>query len=600
MMTTPGQEFVELFLQEASEHLQFLREYAGILQDPYPVQDDLQRLYIAAHTLEGSSGLYGFPLFREVTSRLSHIFQYVLNATIAQDAAGPLVEFVSEAVALLESDLLMVSATGIENAEEIESFKQRYSFAFQPVAANECRENQAQQSQPACEVTPVTDEVISEIPDAVLEAHHTVPDTSAVEMVPQNSVEVEIPDLEPDAEVPAEILEFFIPEAEEHLLAAQQCLLNIENNPNDEDINRLFRAIHTVKGSAAQVGLQRIARVAHRAEDLMGKLRDGELQPTPAITDICLESIDVLKRFVYSEWESELQLQAATKTLLLEIGRFAPEQIEEASPSETPSAAPEAIAEPDVLSSDDVLADPVVGIQANMHAPDSELQLVLSAAAIRQETAASVVPSEDPEPEFIAGLRSREPVTVPLSKSVRIGLERLDSMMNAVGELVINRTRMLGRLGELENLADVLNFSKGRMSDKIENFQEKYEFGRLAAATPVRHNHQFDFAAQYDSGYSDFGRDSHSEFSELEMDRYDDFSILSRSLAEISADLTEVLTQLDGFVRRIDQDIDEFTKLAHRLQDEISEARMVPIGNLYTRLSRTLRDAAKADRKSVV
>ncbi|HET6935696.1 MAG TPA: response regulator, partial [Candidatus Angelobacter sp.] len=68
----------------------------------------------------------------------------------------------------------------------------------------------------------------------------------------------------------------------------------------------------------------------------------------------------------------------------------------------------------------------------------------------------------------------------------------------------------------------------------------------------------------------------------------------SRSLTEISADITEVLNQLDGFVRRVDTDIDEFTKLAHRLQDEITQARMVPIGNLYTRLTRTVRDAAKA------
>ena len=91
----------------------------------------------------------------------------------------------------------------------------------------------------------------------------------------------------------------------------------------------------------------------------------------------------------------------------------------------------------------------------------------------------------------------------------------------------------------------------------------------------------------------------HSEFSELEMDRYDDFGILSRSLTEISADITEVLTQLDGFVRRVDGDIDEFTKLAHRLQDEITQARMVPIGNLFTRIARTVRDAAKASNKQV-
>lgn len=90
-----------------------------------------------------------------------------------------------------------------------------------------------------------------------------------------------------------------------------------------------------------------------------------------------------------------------------------------------------------------------------------------------------------------------------------------------------------------------------------------------------------------------------AEFGELEWDRYDDFNILSRSLTEISADLTEVLTQLGRFVRQVDSDMDEFSNLAHRLQDEITQARMVPIGNLYTRLSRTARDAAKATGKQV-
>jgi chemosensory pili system protein ChpA (sensor histidine kinase/response regulator) len=196
------------------------------------------------------------------------------------------------------------------------------------------------------------------------------------------------------------------------------------------------------------------------------------------------------------------------------------------------------------------------------------------------------------EPEIIAGLRSKEPAALPQSKSVRIALERLDSMMNAVGELVINRTRMLGRLTELQRLAEVLNFSKGRMSEKISDFQEKHEFSRLTGM----------FTSSFSSTGSHGlvgGFGDSSEFSELEWDRYDDYSILSRSLTEISADVTEVLTQLDGFVRRVDSDIDEFTKLAHRLQDEITQARMVPIGNLYTRISRTVRDAAKAASKQV-
>ena len=75
---------------------------------------------------------------------------------------------------------------------------------------------------------------------------------------------------------------------------------------------------------------------------------------------------------------------------------------------------------------------------------------------------------------------------MPQSKSVRIGLERLDRMMNAVGELVINRTRMFGRVAELERLADVLNFSKARMQDKISEFQEKHEFSRIHSAPQLR------------------------------------------------------------------------------------------------------------------
>jgi chemotaxis protein histidine kinase CheA len=130
-VSTPGHEIVEVFLQEASEHLQFLREYSGILQDPYPANEDVERLYISAHTLTGTSATYGFPLFSEVSGKLAHIFQYVLNTSIGQDAAGPLVEFISEAVACLESDLLMISANGVEALEDIDAFKQRYPFAFQ-------------------------------------------------------------------------------------------------------------------------------------------------------------------------------------------------------------------------------------------------------------------------------------------------------------------------------------------------------------------------------------------------------------------------------------------------------------------------------------
>ncbi len=577
-MSTPGAEFVEVFLQEASEHLQFLREYSGILQDPYPVPEDIQRLYIASHTLEGSSGSYGFPLFREVASKLSHIFQYAMNATIAPDATGALVEFISEGVAVLESDLLVISANGVENEEEIAAFKQRYAFAFEPVAA----------TPPPVEnyVAPVNLHEKANLPLAAEHPGKAEPKPEAVQetktldqpkIAPQLDPAVQpiaasapaspgsdLPDLEPDGDVPAEILEFFIPEAEEHLQIVQDCLLTLESSTDPDIVHRLFRSMHTIKGSAAQVGLQRISHVAHRAEDLIGRVRDGEIKPSQKIIDLCFEAVDVIKKFVYRQWPDEATLQTTVKSLLSRLGALAPaEESDQAAPAKEPAAeAPHAV--PVKAESAPVPAKPVI-----------------------EESAES-----EQEPEIIAGLRSKEPAALPQSKSVRIALERLDSMMNAVGELVINRTRMLGRLTELQRLAEVLNFSKGRMSEKISDFQEKHEFSRLTGI----------FTSSFSSTASHGlvgGFGDSTEFSELEWDRYDDYNILSRSLTEISADVTEVLTQLDGFVRRVDSDIDEFTKLAHRLQDEITQARMVPIGNLYTRISRTVRDAAKAAGKQV-
>ena len=584
-MSTPGNEFVEVFLTEASEHLQFLREYSGILQDPYPMPEDVERLFISAHTLFGTSGSYGYPLFSEVSGKLAHIFQYAMNTTIPQDASAALVEFVSEGIAVLESDLIIISSNSGEAVEDITAFKAKYPFAFQAPAPPE----EEQTAPITCVEHSGTASEFAGLPETA--------ESPAIPRAVTPQREIFIADFEPESEVPEEILEFFVPEAEEHLQIVQNCLLALEANPNAEDINRLFRAMHTVKGSAAQVGLQRIARVAHRAEDLVGRLRDGLLHPSAEIVDICLEAVDSLKKFLYHQWPDEATMQASCKSLMRRIARLAPEEDEEAP------AAPEAAGVLQHSASEaGGFSEPSVEIEAE----EVEAPVELMAMSEARFAGAQVKAKEDLD-ALPAG--KREIAAVPQSKSVRIALERLDRMMNAVGELVINRTRMLGRLAELEKLADVLNFSKARMADKVTEFQDKYEFSRLTSSQPQQQSYPpAGFSSMemsempYRGGYSSYSRGydpALAEFSELEMDRYDDFSILSRSLTEISADIAEVLTQLDGFIRRVDSDIDEFTKVAHNLQDEITQARMVPIGNLFARLSRTVRDAAKAANKHV-
>jgi chemosensory pili system protein ChpA (sensor histidine kinase/response regulator) len=530
-VNVPNQESVELFLQEASENLQFLREYSGMLQEPQTKAEDLEKLYIASHTLAGTSASYGFPQFSEVAAKMAHIFHYAMNATLTADMHGPLTEFISDAISVLEFDLLQISSSGAETTEDLAAFKLRYSFAF-PAGPSEQTQNSDDEFGRA---------EVGAGPGEGQSTPEVFPSVSYADKLPA------------DAEVADEVLEFFIPEAEEHLQSVTECLLALEANPKADDIHRLFRSMHTVKGSAAQVGLHRLSAVAHRVEDLIGELRDGALQPNANIIDICLESVDVLKKFLHRQWASDTEMRGAVDTLLARIEDLAPEGVSETN------------------------------TEAN------------------HDTGASAESREDPAAQDqTAAASSAARQVLPQAKSVRISLERLDRMMNAVGELVINRTRMLGRLSELAKLVEILSFSKRRLSGKVGDFQEKHEFNRIGSARTFGGQ-----PPQMDTFRGSFGNmpaivsNDMLEFSDLEMDRYDDFNILSRSLTEISADVTEVLTQLEGFMGRVDSDIDEFTKLAHHLQDEITAARMVPIGNLYTRLSRTVRDASKAAGKPV-
>lgn len=524
-------EAVELFLQEAAEHLQYLREYVGVLQEIAPRREDMERLYIAAHTLSGTSASYGFPRFSEVAGKLSHVFQYALNAPLGEDLHGPLTEFLSDGISLLETSLIEISDTGQENVEDVATFKERYRFAFPPEPPPL---NLSESARGYSEPAPVAQEP---------ERLQTGATGSYFDALPT------------DDEVGNEILEFFQPEAEEHLQIVSDCLLSLEGNNNPEEINRLFRAIHTVKGSAAQVGLRRLGGIAHRVEDLIGRLRDGEIQPSPAVVDLCLASVDVLKKTLHREWADEAEMRTGVDSVLGRIAEFAPLEVEE----EIPPAS---------------FAD---GQAEEAHGAE-----IVKAAKSVAKTA-----------------QVQSPKQIAAAKSVRIALGRLDRMMNTVGELVINRTKMVGRLAELEKLIDTLGFSKERLQGKVSEFQEKYEFNRIRTSLSTPWSNQQAQTQKYLTSAAAGEATNFDEFGELEMDRYDDFNILSRSMTEISADVNEVLSQLEGYIGRVEGDIDEFTKLAHHLQDEITAARMVPIGTLFSLLSRTVRDAAKSAHKQV-
>ncbi len=118
-----------------------------------------------------------------------------------------------------------------------------------------------------------------------------------IETVPQEAAVI----LEDDMSL---VLDF-ITESGEHIESAEAGLLELESKPDDNEIlNQIFRAFHTIKGMAGFLNLGEIGSLAHSAENLLDGARKGELDLTDANSDVVFESIDMLKKMIAGLKES--------------------------------------------------------------------------------------------------------------------------------------------------------------------------------------------------------------------------------------------------------------------------------------------------------
>ncbi|GAA7072705.1 chemotaxis histidine kinase/response regulator CheAY2 [Helicobacter pylori] len=93
-----------------------------------------------------------------------------------------------------------------------------------------------------------------------------------------------------------EIMEDFLIEAFEMNEQLDQDLVELEHNPEDLDLlNRIFRVAHTIKGSSSFLNLNILTHLTHNMEDVLNRARKGEIKITPDVMDVVLRSIDLMK-----------------------------------------------------------------------------------------------------------------------------------------------------------------------------------------------------------------------------------------------------------------------------------------------------------------
>ena len=155
----------------------------------------------------------------------------------------------------------------------------------------------------------------------------------------------------------SQYLEVFIEEAKEHLQALNEHLLILEKEPENENtINEIFRAAHSLKGMAGTMGYKRMQKLTHDMENVFQEIRSGKMKVRPELTDCLFEGLDALQEYVDNIINTQDEGTNDNQPLIdalaheLEVGLKgdaaaaapAPEVKAETAPAPEPAAAPKA------------------------------------------------------------------------------------------------------------------------------------------------------------------------------------------------------------------------------------------------------------------
>ncbi len=349
-----------------------------------------------------------------------------------------------------------------------------------------------------------------------------------------------------------EFISYFRDEAEELLQQIDADLLKLEEfvqtgEHDPEIVNSLFRALHTVKGSAGMLGFTDVQGLAHKLENLCDLLRKDRMPLSESVLEILFSGRDLLTELVEAaigdqssptgvqEYIEKLDKFTSIYEQTAQVieGRGGPEQSFDAAHAAEQTAAGPTDAE----------------------AFEAEVQRLLAQAAAEKAAAAATAPASTDVPAFedVQAVSSAAPEPVApkpeapapkappaagatgtaspnaeqkrssIHQTIRVDIERLDALLNLVGELVINRTR----------ISDIANTLERLMADKA----------------------------------STAGGASSGIIAPLAKDLADSAALLARTTNEI--------------------------------QESIMKVRMVPIGQVFDRFPRLVRDVAKARGKEV-
>ena len=124
--------------------------------------------------------------------------------------------------------------------------------------------------------------------------------------------------------------ELFLSESQEYISNISKCLVKLEENPADSaSLNEIFRCVHTLKGMSATMGYEKLTQLSHEMEDLLDALRNKRKKLTSEIIDTLFAAVDIIEELfseIKANQESKVDISAITKNLKSFLGEGTEEE----------------------------------------------------------------------------------------------------------------------------------------------------------------------------------------------------------------------------------------------------------------------------------
>ncbi|NQW10408.1 MAG: chemotaxis protein CheW [Alphaproteobacteria bacterium] len=254
-----------------------------------------------------------------------------------------------------------------------------------------------------------------------------------------------------------ELLSEFLTETSESLAELDVQLVRFEQNPNDQGLlSNIFRLVHTIKGTCGFLGLPRLEAVAHASENVLGKVRDGELDVTPDAISLVLESIDCIKGLLGALEETEAEPAGNDAGLIDRLNALAEGG---GAPVAEPVVETVAADEDDI----DVPDNAAIGTRPG-ETPLDELERLFQETEVdsdeadvetEAEVAVAVEPDPTPKPaasKDVAVAKETAPAasgeqapreSQVANQTIRVNVDLLENLMTMVSELVLTRNQLM-------------------------------------------------------------------------------------------------------------------------------------------------------------